>query len=85
MGSGIPRQYVHRIFEKFFRAPGQSGGGSGLGLALSKDIVEAHGGQIRAGCPDGGGTIVCFALRRADRAGAVPLPNPAVAEHTPIV
>jgi len=68
-GMGIPRQYAHRIFEKFFRVPGQPGNtGSGLGLALSKDIVEAHGGQIRADPANGHGTIVRFTLRRADAA-----------------
>ncbi len=66
-GMGIPKQYAHRIFEKFFRVPGQPGStGSGLGLALSKDIVEAHGGQIRADPANGRGTIVRFTLRRAD-------------------
>jgi PAS domain S-box-containing protein len=66
-GMGIPRQYAHRIFEKFFRVPGQPGTtGSGLGLALSKEIVEAHGGQIRADPANGHGTIVRFTLRRAD-------------------
>jgi len=66
-GMGIPRQYAHRIFEKFFRVPGQPGStGSGLGLALSKEIVEAHGGQIRADPANGHGTIVRFTLRRSD-------------------
>ena len=68
-GMGIPKQYAHRIFEKFFRVPGQAGStGSGLGLALSKDIVEAHGGQIRADPANGHGTIVRFTLLRADTA-----------------
>ena len=62
-GSGIPRQYLHRIFEKFFRVPGQSGGtGSGLGLAIAKDIVEAHGGQIRIQSTDGAGTSIAFTV-----------------------
>jgi len=68
-GDGIPRQFLHRIFEKFFRVPGQAGGsGSGLGLAISKDIVEAHGGRIRVESAEGRGTEFAFTLRRADAA-----------------
>jgi signal transduction histidine kinase len=68
-GSGIPRQYLPRIFEKFFRVPGQSGdAGSGLGLAIVKDIVEAHGGGIVAESVEGRGSTFRFTLRRADRA-----------------
>src|SRR6185437_477473 len=69
-GAGIPRQYVHRVFEKFFRAPGQQGSsGSGLGLAIAKDIVEAHGGKIRVDSAVGRGTIFAFTLRTADASG----------------
>ena len=65
-GSGIPPQYLHRIFEKFFRVPGQnSEGGSGLGLAIVKDIVEAHGGRIVAESVEGRGSTFRFTLRRA--------------------
>lgn len=65
-GAGIPRQYLHRVFEKFFRAPGQSGGsGSGLGLAIAKDIIEAHGGKIRVESADERGTTFAFTLRQA--------------------
>lgn len=62
-GPGIPRQYLHRIFEKFFRVPGQaSGSGSGLGLALAKDVVEAHGGQIRVEPTEPAGATFHFTL-----------------------
>ena len=62
-GAGIPRQYLHRVFEKFFRAPGQSGAsGSGLGLAIVKDIVECHQGQVRIESKPGLGTTVAFTL-----------------------
>jgi NtrC-family two-component system sensor histidine kinase KinB len=47
-GPGIPEQYASRIFEKFFRIPQKDGPtGAGLGLAIAKEIVEAHGGAIR--------------------------------------
>jgi two-component system sensor histidine kinase KdpD len=46
-GPGVPIQEVHRIFDRFYRREGPWAG-NGLGLALSKRIVEAHGGQIWA-------------------------------------
>ncbi|HWE92339.1 MAG TPA: ATP-binding protein [Tepidisphaeraceae bacterium] len=65
-GAGIPRAVLPRVFEKFFRAPGQqSADGSGLGLAIARDIVEAHGGRIRADSVEGRGSTFAFTLRRA--------------------
>jgi signal transduction histidine kinase len=63
-GSGIPRQHLRHVFDKFFRVPGQSSGaGSGLGLALVKHIVEAHGGKIRVSSAEGEGSLFAFTLR----------------------
>lgn len=45
-GSGIPEAYHARIFDKFFRAPGQSGEGAGLGLSIAREIILAHDGRI---------------------------------------
>jgi signal transduction histidine kinase/HAMP domain-containing protein len=45
-GEGIPREYLERIFERFFRVPGRGGGGVGLGLYLVREIVQAHGGEV---------------------------------------
>jgi two-component system, NtrC family, sensor histidine kinase KinB len=46
-GPGIPDEYAGKIFEKFFRVPAKDGPtGAGLGLAIAKDVVEAHGGTI---------------------------------------
>jgi two-component system sensor histidine kinase KdpD len=55
-GAGIPPGEEERIFEKFHRA-GREGtpGGVGLGLAICRAIVTAHGGRIRADQRDGGG------------------------------
>ncbi|HZL36998.1 MAG TPA: ATP-binding protein [Tepidisphaeraceae bacterium] len=65
-GAGIPRAHLPRVFEKFYRAPGQPGAaGSGLGLSIVKDIVEAHGGQVRAQSDELQGSTFAFTLRRA--------------------
>jgi signal transduction histidine kinase len=46
-GPGIPPEHACRIFERFYRVPQKDGPtGAGLGLAISKEIVEAHGGRI---------------------------------------
>lgn len=67
-GVGIPERYLPRIFEHFFRVPGQEPGtGVGLGLAIVKDIVEAHGGIVGVESLEGAGSTFFFSLRRADR------------------
>ena len=60
-GVGISEAEADRIFEPFYRTPGAATNavdGSGLGLAVSRAIVQAHGGQIWAAPRDGGGTGV---------------------------
>jgi NtrC-family two-component system sensor histidine kinase KinB len=47
-GPGIPPESLSRVFERFYRVPGQAKMGAGLGLALAREIVVAHGGSI--GC-----------------------------------
>lgn len=54
-GKTIPPEKLRRIFEQFFRldsSRSSSTGGAGLGLAISKEIVELHGGQILAESAD---------------------------------
>ena len=71
-GPGIPIEYLPRVFEQFFRVPGQGvGTGAGLGLAIAKEIVTAHGGEIRAESEPGRGSTFSFSLKRANSA-AVP-------------
>ncbi len=45
-GEGVPAEYQSRVFEKFFRVPGQPRGGAGLGLSIARQIVQAHHGHI---------------------------------------
>jgi signal transduction histidine kinase len=81
-GIGIPAEYLSRIFERFFRVPreGQPGG-AGLGLAIAKEIVEAHHGHISVQSTPGEGSRFSFTLGRADRrpAGSEQTANPAKA------
>jgi signal transduction histidine kinase len=63
-GLGIPQQQREKIFTKFFRVDSSDTrriGGTGLGLALCRDIVEAHGGQIDFESVEGEGST--FSLR----------------------
>lgn len=53
-GCGIPAAELSRIFERFHRAGPDHIGGTGLGLALVREIVQAHGGQVRAESPGEG-------------------------------
>lgn len=73
MGQGIPANLRKRVFDKFFRAmrdgdiTTRQPAGTGMGLAIAKGIVEAHGGRIwiEPG-RDGKGTRVCFTLPLGD-------------------
>lgn len=61
-GAGIPPESLPRLFDKFYRAPGASTGGIGLGLSVVKGFVEAQGGQIRAENRAGGGALFTISL-----------------------
>ena len=61
-GSGIPKEYLPRIFERFVQVPGATRGGGGLGLSIASSIVRAHGGEITAASEPGLGSAFEFGL-----------------------
>jgi len=66
-GSGIPKESLPHVFEKFFRVPGRGGqpSNTGLGLAIVKEIIEAHGGKVEVASTPGEGTKFSFTLAAA--------------------
>ncbi len=68
-GPGIPSDEQRKVFERFYRAKRSDGPrGSGIGLALVKQIAEAHGGTAWAENSEEGGAVVGFTLARSKRA-----------------
>jgi len=62
-GEGIPPEHLARVFDKFYRVPTtRHSGGAGLGLAIVREIVSAHGGYIEASSLPGKGTSFAFTL-----------------------
>lgn len=59
-GPGIPAELLPRLFERFFTTRRESTG-TGLGLAMTRAIVEAHSGQVTVSSPEGSGA--CFEVR----------------------
>jgi signal transduction histidine kinase len=64
-GPGIPSEHLPRLFERFYRvdpARSRDDGGTGIGLAIARSVVEAHGGRIWADSEPGRGSVFTFEL-----------------------
>ena len=61
-GRGIEQKYQSRVFEKFFQIPGSIPGGSGIGLTISKEIIEKQGGKLAMESEFGKGSKFSFEL-----------------------
>lgn len=70
-GPGIPRGELEKVFEPFYvGAEAKRAGSTGLGLAAAKYVIEAHGGEIWAENPSGGGCRVTFSFPLESAAGS---------------
>jgi PAS domain S-box-containing protein len=63
-GVGIGREVLPHVFDRFWRAQRSSSNGAGLGLAIARGIVDAHGGRIWAESEVGAGSTFYFTLPR---------------------
>ncbi|MBK6494182.1 MAG: sensor histidine kinase KdpD [Gemmatimonadetes bacterium] len=71
-GPGVPAGEEEAIFEKFARGGNAAGGGVGLGLAICRGIVMAHGGRIHAERREGGGLRMVITLPLPDEQPTMP-------------
>jgi len=74
-GQGISREDLPYVFDRFYRADRsrtRGSGGAGLGLAIAKQIVRAHGGAIWAESELGRGTTINIALPIVDARASAP-------------
>ncbi|MFC4809854.1 ATP-binding protein [Paenibacillus sp. GCM10023250] len=82
-GSGIPEAVRARMFDAYEQAGGIRREGTGLGLAVTKKLVELHGGTIGIETPPDGGTCVVFTLPRPAARLSAPAPQAAAAGRSP--
>ncbi len=72
-GTGIAPEHLPYVFERFYRADSsraRATGGAGLGLAITKQLVEAHGGRVWVESEVGRGTTFTFSLPTAGTGGS---------------
>lgn len=73
-GDGIPREEQARVFQPFYRVAGTAAGGTGLGLALVREYVVAHGGWLELESPPGRGATFRLHLPEDPARPLVPEP-----------
>ncbi len=71
-GQGIAPEYLPRLFDRFFRVPGATGGSAGLGLSIVKDVAEAHGGRVGVESVPGQGSTFWLTVPSAGPAASRP-------------
>jgi two-component system OmpR family sensor kinase/two-component system sensor histidine kinase BaeS len=59
-GTGLAEEDLPKVFDRFYK--GRSSSGSGLGLTIARNLVRAHGGEIRAESQPGRGTTITFTV-----------------------
>ncbi|MCP4238513.1 MAG: hypothetical protein GY770_33900, partial [Aestuariibacter sp.] len=82
-GIGIPAEEQERIFDAFEQADAsieREYGGTGLGLAVTRQLVELHGGELRLESAPGEGSVFSFTLKVAEAAAGDPAAEAAGAE-----
>jgi signal transduction histidine kinase len=72
-GPGIPSNLEPRLFERFVRGVGDSGGSFGLGLAIVRAVTDAHGGSVRVERPETGGARFVVTLPGTTVGAAEPI------------
>jgi signal transduction histidine kinase len=85
-GPGIAAEFLPRIFDRFTQAdssPTRASGGLGIGLALVRELVERHGGDIRVANREAGGTV--FTIRLPQHAGDQQVQPVLPAPATPMI
>jgi signal transduction histidine kinase len=64
-GDGIAPEHLPRVWDRFYRVPGESSTGTGLGLAIARRLAERQGGSVSAESAPGAGSTFSFTLPRA--------------------
>jgi two-component system, OmpR family, sensor histidine kinase BaeS len=64
-GPGIPKDELGRVFERFFRGRAARAGGSGIGLTVVRELITAHGGDVRVANAIDGGAVFTVTLPMA--------------------
>ena len=61
-GAGIAEEHLPHVFDRFWQAQRPRDGGAGLGLAIARGIVDAHGGEMWVESEPGRGSVFLFTL-----------------------